>query len=150
MVDFLSKAAPLRVYSALWQSDQLGGSSPRLKSGGVSTPVRSDSWEARGQVLSFRQARAGGRFGHGIERIGASHRQHSTERSPHVFRPGFDVVLASDGFSKCTRSRVMCYSHLSLAFASATVCHCIFEGLSGPPRLSGMMWSTTYPGRPCG
>lgn len=30
-------------------------------------------------------------------------------------------------------------SSRSLAFASATVCHCIFSGLSMPPAHSGMM-----------
>jgi len=30
------------------------------------------------------------------------------------------------------------YSTLSFAFASASVCHCMFEGSSGPPRLSGI------------
>jgi len=56
--------------SALWQSGQVGGSSARLKSGGVSTSVRVDSREAPGQVPSFRQAQAGGRFGQGMETIG--------------------------------------------------------------------------------
>jgi hypothetical protein len=28
-------------------------------------------------------------------------------------------------------------SHWSFAFASAFVCHCIFEGLSAPPEASG-------------
>ena len=28
-------------------------------------------------------------------------------------------------------------SHLSFAFASALVCHCMFEGASGPPLASG-------------
>ena len=58
----------------------------RLKSGGVSTSVRGDYWEARGQVPSFRRAQAGGRSGHDMEKIGASHTQHSTERSPIMKR----------------------------------------------------------------
>ena len=35
------------------------------------------------------------------------------------------------------------HSHLSFAFASARVCHCMFDGRSAPPRFSGLMWSTT-------
>ena len=35
------------------------------------------------------------------------------------------------------------YSVLSFAFAAASVCHCMFSGASAPPRLSGVMWSTT-------
>ena len=47
--------------------------------------------------------------------------------------PGFDVgLVAFDG-----------HSHLSFAFASATVCHCMFDGSSAPPRFSGIIWSTT-------
>jgi hypothetical protein len=34
------------------------------------------------------------------------------------------------------------HSTLSLAFAAATVCHCIFPGSSSPPRLRGITWST--------
>ena len=36
-------------------------------------------------------------------------------------------------------------SHLSFAFPSATVCHCIFSGLSAPPQANGLMWSITKP-----
>jgi hypothetical protein len=32
-------------------------------------------------------------------------------------------------------------SHRSFAFASALVCHCMFEGASGPPHASGTTWS---------
>jgi hypothetical protein len=38
------------------------------------------------------------------------------------------------------------YSHLSFAFASVTVCHCMFDASSAPPRFSGLMWSITHPG----
>jgi hypothetical protein len=41
-------------------------------------------------------------------------------------------------------------SYRSFAFASSTVCHCMFSGVSGPPHARGIMWSTTYPGRPPG
>ena len=41
-------------------------------------------------------------------------------------------------------------SHLSLAFASATVCHCMSEGSSPPPQANGLMrscnLSTSVPG----
>ena len=39
------------------------------------------------------------------------------------------------------------YSILSFAFAAAVVCHCMLPGSSAPPRFSGRMWSTTYPGQ---
>jgi hypothetical protein len=39
------------------------------------------------------------------------------------------------------------YSTRSLAFACPRVCHCMFSGASEPPRFSGTMWSTTYPGQ---
>ena len=32
-------------------------------------------------------------------------------------------------------------SHLSLALAASTVCHCMFETLSGPPQSSARIWS---------
>jgi hypothetical protein len=32
-------------------------------------------------------------------------------------------------------------SQASLASASAIVCHCMFDGSSGPPQASGIMWS---------
>ena len=35
------------------------------------------------------------------------------------------------------------HSILSLAFAASTVCHCMFDGASRPPRFNGMMWSIT-------
>jgi hypothetical protein len=38
-------------------------------------------------------------------------------------------------------------SHRSLAFASALVCHCIFDEASAPPHASGMTWSLTKPGQ---
>ena len=38
------------------------------------------------------------------------------------------------------------YSHRSFRFASSKVCHCMLLGASGPPRLSGVIWSMTYPG----
>src|SRR5207247_11014247 len=41
-------------------------------------------------------------------------------------------------------------SVLSLAFACPLVCHCMFPGVSEPPLASGVTWSTTWPGRPCG
>ena len=34
-------------------------------------------------------------------------------------------------------------STLSFAFAASIVCHCIFEGLSAPPLVSGRTWSIT-------
>jgi hypothetical protein len=34
---------------------------------------------------------------------------------------------------------------LVFVVAAAFVCHCIFSGVSSPPRLSGTMWSMTYP-----
>ena len=34
-------------------------------------------------------------------------------------------------------------SHLSLALASALVCHCMLDGLSAPSDASGWMWSIT-------
>jgi hypothetical protein len=42
------------------------------------------------------------------------------------------------------------HSHLSFALASALVCHCMFAGVSGPPRFSGMIWSRVWPGHPLG
>jgi hypothetical protein len=38
------------------------------------------------------------------------------------------------------------YSHLSLALAAFTVCHCMLLGASAPPRFSATLWSITYPG----
>src|SRR5262249_24388597 len=38
-------------------------------------------------------------------------------------------------------------SQASLARASATVCHCMFETASGPPQTRGTMWSFRYPGQ---
>ena len=35
------------------------------------------------------------------------------------------------------------YSHLSLAFAASFEYHCLMDGHSAPPRLSGTTWSTT-------
>ena len=35
------------------------------------------------------------------------------------------------------------YSVRSFALACSFVCHCMFEGLSGPPRFRGTTWSTT-------
>jgi hypothetical protein len=35
-------------------------------------------------------------------------------------------------------------SHLSLALASAVVCHCMFEGSSAPPSANAFLWSMTY------
>ena len=43
----------------------------------------------------------------------------------------------------CRYSLRQFLSVLSLIVASATVCHCIFEGTSAPPHSSGTMWSTT-------
>jgi hypothetical protein len=34
-------------------------------------------------------------------------------------------------------------SVLSFALASATVCHCMFDGVSGPPQARGLKWSMT-------
>ncbi len=34
-------------------------------------------------------------------------------------------------------------SVLSFALASATVCHCMFEGRSAPPHSRATLWSTT-------
>ena len=39
------------------------------------------------------------------------------------------------------------YSILSLALAASTVCHCMLEAASGPPRFSATTWSITYPGQ---
>ena len=33
---------------------------------------------------------------------------------------------------------IISYSHLSFSFDSSTVCHCIFDGASMPPRFKGM------------
>ncbi len=52
---------------------------------------------------------------------------------------GLPVALSA---SVLRRSR-QAHSHLSLAFASVMVCHCMLLGLSGPPRFSAMIWSTT-------
>jgi hypothetical protein len=38
-------------------------------------------------------------------------------------------------------------SHLSLAFASAVVCHCMLDGTSAPPSANARRWSITYPGQ---
>jgi hypothetical protein len=38
-------------------------------------------------------------------------------------------------------------SHLSLAFASAVVCHCILDGSSAPPSANAFVWSMTNPGQ---
>jgi hypothetical protein len=38
-------------------------------------------------------------------------------------------------------------SHLSLALASAVVCHCILKGSSAPPSANAFLWSITYPGQ---
>ena len=38
------------------------------------------------------------------------------------------------------------HSHVSFCFAASTVCHCMFDGASAPPRFSGTTWSITYPG----
>lgn len=40
------------------------------------------------------------------------------------------------------------HSHLSFAFAAATVCHCKLEGLSGPPLQRATRWSAIHPGQP--
>jgi hypothetical protein len=83
--------------SALWQSDQLICLLP-VSAYSVGWVERTIGERRRvylgarglsgglGQVPSFRQAQAGGRFGRDMERIGASHRQHSTERSPIMKR----------------------------------------------------------------
>jgi hypothetical protein len=75
----------------------------------VSISVRGDSWEAWGQVRSFRQAQAGGRSGHGMERIGASHRQHSTERSPIMKRAARDPARSrtSQGGRPCKPPKIL-------------------------------------------
>ncbi len=36
---------------------------------------------------------------------------------------------------------VSAYSTRSFAFASSTVCHCMFAGVSGPPRFRAITWS---------
>jgi len=41
------------------------------------------------------------------------------------------------------RDRVVRYSHLSFAFASDSVCHCMLLGESAPPCFSALMWSMT-------
>jgi len=41
-------------------------------------------------------------------------------------------------------------SVLFFIFASSIICHCMFAGESALPQTSGMIWSTTYPGRPLG
>ena len=52
---------------------------------------------------------------------------------PHC--PGISVAQITDVTSR--------YSHLSFALASSIVCHCMLDGLSAPPCLSGIIWSTT-------
>ena len=47
--------------------------------------------------------------------------------------------LATEGYLQPLRS------HLSLAFASATVCHCMSEGSSLPPQASSLMRSCNCP-----
>ena len=47
--------------------------------------------------------------------------------------------LAAEGYLQPLRS------HLSLAFASATVCHCMSEGSSLPPQASSLMRSCNCP-----
>ncbi len=60
--------------------------------------------------------------------------------------PGLYSLIATCGtVQACARSRSL-YSHLSLAFAASTVCHCMLDGSSRPPLFSALMWSTTYPG----
>ncbi len=119
-----------------------------MKSGGVSTSVRGDYWEARGQVPSFRGAKAGGRSGHDMEKIGASHTQHSTERSP-IMKKDLPVVhlprqtRSQGGKTKLTNHRAAiilhaiscgCYRETAAELASIkaeTLSH--WMGWSGEP-----------------
>jgi len=120
MVDFLSKAAPPGVIqrcgsrtsrSAHWRcpSTLWGGSSARLKSGGVSTSVRGDFLGGPGARYhrSVKHKRWTSRSWHGGN--GVSHRQHSTERPPNMKRATRlpTGLRASHGGRPCKPTKIL-------------------------------------------
>jgi len=70
----------------------------------------------------------------------------SRRSSRHESRGGIDVSKGSATAGMLAGRWQALRSHLSLALASATDCHCMFSAASIPPQAKGSTCSTTYPG----
>lgn len=84
------------------------------------------------------------------EAVAPSARAERGSALPHLLLPppspaeSRNVIQTRVGHFHCARQRRLVYR------LPWIVSHCMLDGLSAPPRASGMMWSTTYLGPLCG